>query len=474
MPADRRRSRAPKLVVVLCLAFAAIAPSSAAANLVSPASLTLPIRVPSMGGFSVGLANLNVTYTDTEATATVVAPTVMLGKGNVFEVDTCLKAHSLNVSFETTCDRKTVDTTSNLATVTIAAPTVSAQMARPVSGKSAYFSYIVSISAKQAGGNFKGVASSWPAGGLTASSIGVPPQAALTAPTPSSEGVRLSSGATGGVNSMNPDSFCVHVDHPDVPPAEDGVSTSGLGSDAPAYYEIGEPSGAYAGQPPKGVILVIHGGGWSSVGPGQLDETRGDADRWRARGWRTLNIDYRPCNHSFDDVKWFYDRAQALWGSSMPYCALGASAGGTLAMMLAIARPSVACVENQAGPADAAPLTTQTTPKGGSQGPRALYNVLTSAVGSENLVWWSPALFHIPARVLCGVAADDPYVPYAQCTELKSKMLARDPAAYVDTMQLASGSSPWTHANVSATALQSFYSAEDQLVAGLVAGGPAA
>jgi hypothetical protein len=53
-------------------------------------------------------------------------------------------------------------------------------------------------------------------------------------------------------------------------------------------------------------------------------------------------------------------------------------------------------------------------------------------------------------------------------------MLARDPAAYVDTMQLASGSSPWTHANVSATALQSFYNAEDQLVAGLVAGAPAA
>ena len=31
---------------------------------------------------------------------------------------------------------------------------------------------------------------------------------------------------------------------------------------APAYYEVGLPTGAYAGQAPRGAMLVIHGGGW--------------------------------------------------------------------------------------------------------------------------------------------------------------------------------------------------------------------
>ena len=42
-------------------------------------------------------------------------------------------------------------------------------------------------------------------------------------------------------------------------------------------------------------MLVLHGGGWSSVGEAKLRVTRADAERWRARGWRTVNASYRPC-----------------------------------------------------------------------------------------------------------------------------------------------------------------------------------
>jgi hypothetical protein len=35
---------------------------------------------------------------------------------------------------------------------------------------------------------------------------------------------------------------------------------------APAYYEVGTPSGAFEGRSPVGVMMVVHGGGWSVTG----------------------------------------------------------------------------------------------------------------------------------------------------------------------------------------------------------------
>jgi pimeloyl-ACP methyl ester carboxylesterase len=94
---------------------------------------------------------------------------------------------------------------------------------------------------------------------------------------------------------------------------------------------------------------------------------------------------------------------------------------------------------------------------------------MTAAFGGEDqLNWWSPALWKINARVLWGVAANDWYVPYAQGTELRDKMLGNDPAAYIDVQKLDAGTTPWVHNSVSDAALQSFYAAEDKLVAPLV------
>jgi hypothetical protein len=82
--------------------------------------------------------------------------------------------------------------------------------------------------------------------------------------------------------------------------------------------------------------------------------------------------------------------------------------------------------------------------------------------------WYSPALFRFHPRILWAVSADDPFVPYAQGTELQSKVQATYPGTYVDLMQLAGGTTPFMHAGVSSAALQSFYDHEQQLVAPLV------
>src|SRR5438034_834557 len=351
------------LCSLLCLAFCAVAFAPVAdANIPAPASLSLPVRAASLGGSSVGTLTGNVTFTDTRATATASAPGISLGPGNTFRVDVCIKAHSLKKSFDTKCDTKTVDTHSNTVPAAFAAPTVQASMDRPGTGGSAYFSFILSVATKQSDGSFKEGATSWPTGGTVAqSAIGVPLLGAAAAVAPKVEGVPMSTGATGGINTGNPDSFCMSRQNADPPPPGDGVSTSGLPSNAPAYYEVGEPSGDYKGQAPKGVMILLHGGGWYLNGPGAAATERGNADRWRAKGWRTLNISYRPCGASFADVQWFYDQARAQWGTAMPYCAMGSSAGGHLALMLAASRSTLDCVEDDAGPTDGTSVKDQKT-----------------------------------------------------------------------------------------------------------------
>src|SRR5205807_4742121 len=127
---------------------------------------------------------------------------------------------------------------------------------RPAPGASAYFSYIVSVSDENSDNSFTTVANSWPSAGLARASIAVPSQGASSASAPSSEGVLLSNNATGGINTGQRDSFCEGFQYPPPTSVEDGVSTTGLGASAPAYYEVGEPSGAYAGQSPKGIMLI--------------------------------------------------------------------------------------------------------------------------------------------------------------------------------------------------------------------------
>jgi acetyl esterase/lipase len=98
-------------------------------------------------------------------------------------------------------------------------------------------------------------------------------------------------------------------------------------------------------------VLVLHGGGWYSVG---ADDTDQMADSWGpqfADRYLTTSTDYRPGAASVTDALAAYDALRAQVGSATPICVMGTSAGGHLALMIA-ARRDVACVVAVAPPTD--------------------------------------------------------------------------------------------------------------------------
>jgi acetyl esterase/lipase len=245
-----------------------------------------------------------------------------------------------------------------------------------------------------------------------------------------------------------------------------GVSTSTLGR-APAAYEVGRPAGRFRGRPPRGVMLLIHGGGWYIVGPGPLSTERPEADRWRQRGWLTVNLDYPPCGASLRGVLWFHDRVRARYGRRLALCAGGASAGGHLALMLAIRRPSVRCVIARGAPTDLRTIARHASASGSREGSKAVARMGASAFGRGNLRSVSPAAHAhaLRARLLLATARRDDVIPLSQARDLRRAVLRRRPHAHVETLVLAPGRIAWIHGPVSRTALARFHAAERRLVA---------
>ncbi len=252
-----------------------------------------------------------------------------------------------------------------------------------------------------------------------------------------------------------------------------GVTTTGLGSNAPAYYEIGSTTGAFAGKTPKGIMIVIHGGGWYAVGKELLVGIRPYVDHWRARGWQTVSIDYRGCGQSLGDVFWFMQRIRQMRPNAT-ICAAGMSAGGHLALMLASVRKDLACVIAMAGPSDLGALSEQTaydptltafTPVR----PTMLYNVALSAFGGDpaTLVFSSPMRYvtNVNARVLLASGELDTIVPTVQNTNYAAALKAAQPNAYVDVALLPFGMQPFVHTGISPAAGDDLNARELALVA---------
>jgi acetyl esterase/lipase len=452
-----------------------VAAAPASANVPVPKIVNNAVKaIPSMGGFTLGTATLTVSYTDSQATATEIAPTVALGPNQRFQVRTCVQVHTQGYAPDATCTEKNVDTTGNLASISLAAPTVTKTIDR-ASGRWAYAAAQVIVSTRQTDGSYSVAATSWPVTGLAGAGVAIPAVGALTASLPGQQGPYINAATpplTGGVNTGFPDSMCVPNPQPASQAPDADISTTDLGT-APAYYEVGQPTGAYAGTAPKGVMVIFHGSAWSLTGSYGVQDERPYADRWRARGWLTINADYRACASSLDDALWFYDQARSVYGTTLPVCASGSSAGGHLALMVAASRQDLSCAIDRSGPSDAASLPNQTAWGAATghqaQGPKWLQNLMIAAFGKEREYWVSPAQFPMHARILAGVAAHDPYVPYAQLTLLKSKELGFNPNAYVDIDQLADGPDQWfVHAAVSQAAMDDWNAREDALVAPLV------
>jgi acetyl esterase/lipase len=226
-------------------------------------------------------------------------------------------------------------------------------------------------------------------------------------------------------------------------------------------------------------MLVIHGGAWVTSGAGAVQRMRADADRWRARGWTTLNVTYRPCGASAGDVLWFYDKMRAAVGT-VKICALGTSAGANLALLIGAYRPDLYCAVSQAGPTDLRTIQSEMAYNAATGlhdqtlGGRSVHNLGAAAFGAENLRWFSPAAVAGGAlattRVLQAFSADDALVPYEQAADLAEAMRAANPAAYVDNVQLAIGTIAFAHGRVTQAALDDFYAREERLVSPLAAG----
>jgi acetyl esterase/lipase len=452
------RLRSTQTAIVACaLALGALASAPAAGAAMPSAATVVNHVVTQPGAADLGTLTFRTNFTDTTASATATATPLRLALGPTYRIRTCIWAKAAATAPQSVCE--TAETRPNAVTIAtgVAAPVARMTVDRPGAGQpAATIAGTVLVDIRQTDGSYLPRGSSWPADGLPAAGIAVPATDQAAAPVLGPQGVALPGVPGGGINSGTQDSICREDEVP--PTTPDDGSTTALG-DLPFAYEVGEP----AAGPVRGVMLILHGGAWSSVGRAKLKLTRGDAERWRARGWRTVNATYRACAASVADVLSLYDRVRQTYGSALPICAFGRSAGGHLALLLAARRSKLACVVSEAGLADLAALPGQQAAEGAT-GPGQVANWATAAFGADRLAAVSAAGSPVKARVLYAIGAADPLVPFEQATDFAAAQHRRDPAAYVDTLRLAAGTALFEHVFVSDAALDEFHAREQALV----------
>jgi pimeloyl-ACP methyl ester carboxylesterase len=109
--------------------------------------------------------------------------------------------------------------------------------------------------------------------------------------------------------------------------------------------------------PSKGIVVMIHGGGWLLVGAAAANSVRADAAHYQRDGYTVYAPTYPADNSNLSSL------ARDLSGIAArnphrPVCLAGDSAGGHLALMLTIRHPDlVRCVISRAGISDPAGLS---------------------------------------------------------------------------------------------------------------------
>jgi acetyl esterase/lipase len=432
-----------------------------------PSTADLSVTNPIVAeGRRVNELRLTAKLTADSATITAAVPPKTGSAAGSEQIKVCLSTHAFGAAPLTRCTEAAMPSGGDAAVV------VRRSVPRPAAGGRTWATGLALVGSRQSDGEVTWGPSSWPAAGISDAAIVIPDvDGAVSGPAPS-QGVSLGPGSgTGGLLSGLPDSLCVaRTKDGGAPPPELNLSTTALGT-LPAYYEVGEPAGAYRGQAPKGVMIILHGGGWSFTGRGHAAAMRADAERWRGRGWRTVNASYRECGLSPQDVLAVHDAVRAKYGPRLPVCGLGASAGGHLALYLATQR-DLYCAISQAGPANLTSLKHQVAQeavgKAQTWGPRMTYNGATAAFGEENLAAYSPQLLGLRSRVLIAIAASDHLVPPAQAPHLRDALLAADPGQYVDAMVLPVGTGAYfIHGPVARAGLDEYYAHEQAVVAPL-------
>lgn len=212
-------------------------------------------------------------------------------------------------------------------------------------------------------------------------------------------------------------------------------------ADRTTAFRIVPPQGRYRGKKPKGMVVIVHGGGWYGGGPADrssysrlagrayLDSIELSERRWNRRGYLTLNVDYHSGFSSRSDVTRLVDAARRT-RPDLRICFYGESAGGNLSLLSAggsTLRRHVACVVSAAGPANL--LALPDVPDGRT--PHLCdFSISSTYVrclsegwfGSAYLARWSP--FNRPAarRIFVAEAANDEIVPPSQGASLRRKL----------------------------------------------------
>lgn len=167
--------------------------------------------------------------------------------------------------------------------------------------------------------------------------------------------------------------------------------------------------GRPAGGSPKGVVMLIHGGGWQP-NRNAYESEMPTAAQFQRFGYATVVIGYDAGARGFQQIKQVYSEARRRY-PGLPICAHGISAGGNLALMLAVREPTLTCVLGIATPTD---LTTLK-----DQGGREAYDLAVKAFGQDQLGNWSPVRYanRIKAKVLLLGGQNDSVVPIEQSRE---------------------------------------------------------
>ena len=226
------------------------------------------------------------------------------------------------------------------------------------------------------------------------------------------------------------------------------------GRDVPAH-ELTMPEGR---EQPRGVVIAIHGGGWTGVGADKLRAMDGDTLRWNERGWAVLNIDYRAGSDSVEDVMDFHDAVRDWVGPNTRIGATGQSAGAHLALSIAQRRPDLDFAVSHAGPTDLTNLDEGTA--WSAQLQDAVNGMWPTHVAR---VADSPALnaARMGAQLLLATGVDDQIVPVEQQERMRRAAPGR-----TQTIAMERGGIGFIHAGVSQAAIDALHSAEALLAWG--------
>ncbi len=182
---------------------------------------------------------------------------------------------------------------------------------------------------------------------------------------------------------------------------------------------------------PRSVVILLHGGGWQPNPIGYRQQVEyGKAIE--AGGVATVAVGYGPGATGLRQIEDVYSRARRCFPDA-PICAVGDSAGGHLALMLATRESDLSCVIARAAPTDLTSLVAQ----GANEGRQ----IALDAFGERGLARFSPVrrASAIHARVLVIMAENDPLVPVAQGRELERALPG------VELLVLPPGPEPFVH-----------------------------